>query len=380
MSQVKRSPRIRGDTSHYGCLPRIIAQDARQHDLAPDECLIMAVLISAAMVATREDNFAQAMKVGRKKIDAVVSFDEEFVEAWKEKRQAAKVGTYMPAPERAVVSKRHKGDTTTYKRGNLSKLTTASGKAGFAAGLKLARSRIKPEGVSFRVSRRALLRRAHLGTSGQHFARLRHILDRLSSGLMLTGREIPMPPLISIDDHDGDELKLTVSGYWLTLPYVRVPLPWPVRSAPAAALLLVIQCLPVGSIQRGHIGIRELGERIGLFGPRAQTRRAIIRAMNVINVRIDDLSPETFVACEAAGFKIPVAYALTFVGKNAVRINERNQRRRIRVADESPEVDDGAAEADYQAMRRQQIKDDLVRMKETKRRRAMVELQRADHE
>ncbi len=371
MSDAKKPPRIRESASHYGCIPRVIAGDARKHDLAPDECLLVAVLISAAMVAGRESKFARAMEAGRL---AIEDFDQDFIEEWDNKRRAKKAGTFLPAPTRAIFDKRGKYRLT-YKRGNLRKRIAKTGKTAFADAMKRERARWQFDAdVSFRITRRALLRRAHLGTSGQHFDRLRRILKRLTRPILPD-----VPPLLTELNSSGDDLILTVSRFWLAFPYARVPLPWPIRSNAAVHLLLALQCMPVDPRQRGQISVIELGERIAVIGSVRTVRRALRRAIEVLNARIKDISSATIDACDAVKLRVPVHFKIEFVGRTAVRINKSF---RYQVPDQTdppkpqPVFDefDPEAEADYQAMRQRMQREAIQRQREERRRKFAEEI------
>jgi hypothetical protein len=385
MSEVKRPPRIDGTGSHYACVPRIIAEDARQHDLKADECLIVSVIIAAAMVAAREHKFARAMAAGRKTIDGVIAIDEEFDNEWKIKNRAKKVGTFYPAPQRAFAKRGDYSDIRlTHKRGNLNKLTAKAGRDGFKDGMKRARARTLGEHVQFRITRRALLCRAHLGTSGQHFTRLEQILDRLEEEINVAGVE--GPPLIEIADRSRDHLVVTVFTHWLAQPFVRVPLPWPMRSAPAVFLRLILQCLPTGSVERGHSHIIELGERVGVFAPLKAARRSLTRAIDAINAAIAQASIETDTECRKAKVKTPLAFKVEFFGKNRVQVSTWS--RRIRALDKFKPVravvldhtPDAEGESDYDEMRKQLERDANSRTREFRRNRAHRAAVLADNE
>jgi hypothetical protein len=388
MAEVKRPPRIDGTGSHYACVPRIIAEDARQHDLAHDECLIMGVIISAAMVADRERRFAGAMEAGGKDIDEVIRKDKAFARRWKWKRQAKLLGLpNVEAPQRKYIDRRGR-DRLTYNRGNVNKRAAKAGSAGFGNGMKRERARTLGEHVTFRITRRALLCRAHLGTSGQHFLRLDEILDRLCHEITL--RDFDSAPLIKIEYHGRDELVVTVFAHWLALPYVPVPLPWPMRSAPAVFLRLWLQTIPTGRHDRGYSSISELGERIRIFEPLRTVRRALSRAMEVINASFLKIALDTTGACRDAKTK-NTAFKIDFFEKNKVSIS--NCIKRIRVPRDAAaikpikapllalnEMPDAEGEHSYREMRKEMEREAHSRAQELRRNRARRAAMAADNE
>lgn len=310
-----RAPLLNGRDSHYACVPRVIAADQRNHDLAPDECLVLGVLIAGALVAEQEDKFAAAKRAGKQRIDRVRARVRNHNKVWEKRNIATKNGQTPPPTPSRVVDFNFGVPKLSFKLGNVAKRTQRAGKKGFAAGMVEARKAPRSHGVLFMITRRSLLLRAHLATSGQHFRRLEVILDRLSRKI----DGIDLPPPITIIDRTATLLDIRVSPQWLMPPYVRVALPWPMRSSSAATLLLVIHCLPISLADQGHIGICELGERIGLVTSRAQMRRALSRAVQVVNQRRRLISSETQENCNAA--KIGVrAYVLDFIDKKSVRI------------------------------------------------------------
>jgi hypothetical protein len=345
MPQVKGSvPRIRvSDTLdiasratikkdqalHYGCLPRIIASDARHHDLTPAELAIMAALMSLARIATREDNFAYAMGHGKKPMGRVSDAAKQRNDAWDFVRRLRKQGINIPPPFQIDPW----SGQPDYKQGNLGRHIRIVGKKGFADGLKRARKRCRPEGIYFSISRKQLLRCAHLPRDGRTVLVLMRALEKFSAPILVGERE--MPPLLMFEA-TPDGLGIIMEGDWLKESYVRVPMPLPIRSAPATAMLLFIKCIPPKTLHNGGTStIAELSARIGLGRlSRSQGRRGLNRALDVLNERLGNISEATTEACQIAGFKVPGGFKFEFVGKHQVRL--MSKRRQV-PDDERPE-------------------------------------------
>lgn len=324
---TEKLPRVRDNDAHYVRVPRVIATDACNHDLEPDECLILATLVTAALRADQEGRFQRALAAGRESIEGAVAEADDFARDWNIRRRLKKQGQRHPAPQRLARTKSHGALTLTYKAPKLNKTTAAAGRKAFASHMKRERSRRLKDHVVFRITRRALLRRAHLPTSGQQFARLDRILDRLSEDVSHAG----LPPLVEIEEQSSGELLVKVNAFWLAQTYVQVPLPWPIRSGPATFLWLALHCIPTGRNSKGYSRITELGLRAAILGSRTQVRRALSRAVQVINLQIQKISIETIEACERAKINVPSGFRIGFPSNLTVRIVEGI--RRFRAAD-----------------------------------------------
>ncbi len=243
--------------------------------LTPLEFAVMCGLLNAARAATAQKHHEIAMRAGAKEIERERRRDEEFRAQWAETQKARQRGERAKAPTR----RQHGEDTHTPEP-----LATSLRKAGggaYARTMKRQRLRGAPDEIEIEVSRYKLLRHAGLDNGGANRRRLDAALNRLQHPILLGEEEWP-GPLFPLQTQPDGPLKLLVRGLWLPARiFGRLPMPLPLKSAPALALYCFLNVIRSGPANRQGAAADNILHRLGISG--AKPKRALFRAMDVVN-------------------------------------------------------------------------------------------------
>jgi hypothetical protein len=307
MPQVKTAERGR---ALYATLPRAFAFDARHHDLDPVELVIVAGLLTAARFARGDELHAMAFGTGQKAIKKERRLADQHKSDWQKTHAIRRRGQFAPAPKRDHVHK-----LPTYKAGRTRKTLKAAGAFGYKHSKVHYRKRPPPDRVTLSISKSRLLTIAGLSRDGSNLARLNQALDKFCKPIKVDGCEMP-PLLHSIEEQPSGKLLLDVSGDWLAMQFIRVPLPVPTRSPVATALYLFLLCIPTGPHEKGHASLKTLCQRIGI-NVKKWRQRAFDRALDIVNDHLERLDGD---ALRESKIKIPAAYKVVPVDEYRIRL------------------------------------------------------------
>ncbi|SED59755.1 hypothetical protein SAMN05444161_3554 [Rhizobiales bacterium GAS191] len=173
------------------------------------------------------------------------------------------------------------------------------------------------DAINITVTRRALMQQG-AGFSGSYFAKLDTALDRLCEPV----GELP-PLLMSWQLLPSGVLRLKVNGQWLNLHFARIPSPLPLRSKLGFALYLLIfdqafDLLPGSEVD---MPLRKLADRLGIaVRPASYARRALERALHVVNRHIAGMSPDKLLSLAQQGIDVPESYSINYSRLGRVRL------------------------------------------------------------
>jgi hypothetical protein len=145
--------------------------------------------------------------------------------------------------------------------------------------LRRLRQKPAPAQITVDITRRQLLCMSGVATGGHSHRRLDAALKRLTH----IG---DVPIVAAVETLPDGRLRLTVSGQWLNLPFVKVPWPLPIRSPTALALYLFLQAVRTDIMNKKSIASENLYERLGIAtrGQHPAARaRTLKHALKIVN-------------------------------------------------------------------------------------------------
>jgi hypothetical protein len=294
----------------YACIPRTVAKfppiahrgDTCEALLQPFEFAVLAGLLCGARAALGRQRHDASMKAGHVAVQKERQYAQQFKDAWDKHRASDED---MPAPMRRsilYVENPHKPRLRWGKR-----LVGRVATKGYQQKQQRLRKQAPPEIVKVTLTRYGLLRLAGLPKNGDYFRWLDAVLDRLCDHVGYRNEALASPPLVDWSSHDR-KLELRVSGAWLAPPFVRVPMPLPLRGATGLALYLFLQISQDG----GEIAFDTLRERLGMpaCGGGAVASRALRNALKIVNAHLAAFTIEQCHALLAENIDLPEEYEI----------------------------------------------------------------------
>lgn len=164
-----------------------------------------------------------------------------------------------------------------------------------------------PKSIKVELSRCRLLTLSGLSADGKNMAKLDATLDQLGKPV---GKLCS--PLLSWCISKSGRLRIELEGTWLTPPFVRVPIPLPLKSTTALSIYLFVHGIKTGPINRKGMSLSALCQRLGVRRDRF-AQRALDRALDIIDKHLAGLPMKELIK---QGIKLAGGYRIKVIEEN----------------------------------------------------------------
>jgi len=289
-------------TYDWFCLPRELAEwppirhrhsDPESTDVTPFEFAILAgVLVEARCLILGAERHQAAFARGGEKIEQEKQLHDDWRDDWKyEKQERRRQGKkYISTPERRHTFEAG-GVPSTYnakKPMPLKQALKRAGADGYEYRSRALSKQPAPETIAIDTTRFELLRCARINVDGPRMRKVEAALDRLLEPIGL----ISVPLLQGWTWLESGRLELQVAGRWLDPRFVKLPLPLPLRSPTALAILMFLMTIVNRACKfpkEGKILFESLCTRFGIptWDGNKVAKRSMDNALNILNFYLE---------------------------------------------------------------------------------------------
>jgi hypothetical protein len=220
--------------------PICSAKKAIKGRLTPFETALALAASSVARGQIDRDNKQRAFdEEGDRAIVLEKEYYKQFREDWRQVKAARRDGEHMPAPELVHTFK----NKPTHRPMSLKAAVKKAGQHGYKQAVRRFKQSPPPDVVTVTLTRSAWLRYAGLSRNDSNRRALDEIALPVLAKPVLVGDHEKPPLLRGWKELPDGQLELQVDGEWLEVPFGLVPMPLPVQSAPALALLFWLRTI-----------------------------------------------------------------------------------------------------------------------------------------
>jgi hypothetical protein len=280
--------------------------------LSPFECALNFGLVTVARWQIFQDRKQRAREAGARNIEREKDFAKRHRDEWRQVKAARRrdneelirskrpeeVKRLLGAPKRKHAFPEERPESDEYslkewsfditKRGAdeyhpapLDAALKEAGRHGYKMALRELKHSPPPQVVTVTLTRSAWLRMAGLSRNESNRRALDASLPIFTKSILLVDGQTKVPLLRDWKELPDGRLQLQVDGEWLESSFGLVPMPLPMRSAPALALYLFLR--GINTRHRKASRVAWLCKLIGIDPDQRHWRRDLTRAFDVIN-------------------------------------------------------------------------------------------------